>query len=247
MRTVAVFHIKGGVGKTTTAVNLAHLAAAEGQRTLLWDLDPQSAATFLFRVRPRVKGGSRALVRDRNRAAEAIKATDFDRLDLLPADFTHRNLDLVLDAGKRRDQRITGILATLADDYDTVVLDCPPSASLVSENIIHAADVLLVPLIPAALSLRTFDQLVAFVGQLSPPHPTVLGFFSMVDRRRSSHRQVVADLPGQRSDICGVSIPSSTVVEQMAVHRAPLAAFAPRHQITADYRRLWTEVVAAGH
>ena len=97
MKIYATYNIKGGVGKTATAVNLAYLAARDGYRVLLWDLDPQAAATFLFRVRPRVKGGGKALIQG-TRPGGAIKGTDFDGLDLLPADFTYRNLDLLLDA-----------------------------------------------------------------------------------------------------------------------------------------------------
>ena len=95
----ATYNIKGGVGKTTAAVNLAYLAAADGHRTLLWDLDPQGAASFLFRVKPRVKGGGKALIRGTKALDDAIKGTDFDDLDLIPADFTYRNMDLLLRQG----------------------------------------------------------------------------------------------------------------------------------------------------
>ena len=101
MKILATYNIKGGVGKTATAVNLGYLAARDGYRVLLWDLDPQAATSFLFRIRPRVKGGGKALIRGTRTIDDAIKATDFDRLDLLPADFTYRNLDLVLDAAKK--------------------------------------------------------------------------------------------------------------------------------------------------
>ena len=85
MRVYATYNIKGGVGKTTTAVNLAHLAAADGLRAVLWDLDPQGAASFMFRVKPRVKGGGKALIRGTRPLDDAIKGTDFDNLDLIPA------------------------------------------------------------------------------------------------------------------------------------------------------------------
>ena len=140
VNTLATYNIKGGVGKTASAVNLAYLAARDGRRTLLWDLDPQGAASYLLRVRPRVKGGGKALVRGKRSLDQAVKITEFDGLDLVPADFTYRNLDLVLDEAKKPTQRIARLLGPMADAYDVVVLDCPPGISLVSENVVHAAD-----------------------------------------------------------------------------------------------------------
>jgi len=120
VKVAATYNIKGGVGKTSTAVNLAYLSAREGRRTLLWDLDPQGAATYLFRVRPRVKGGGRGLVTRKRPMEAALKATDFEGLDLLPADFSYRNMDLDLDDTKKRTRRLRQLLQGLADDYDTV-------------------------------------------------------------------------------------------------------------------------------
>jgi len=183
MRTLATYSIKGGVGKTSAALNLAYLASCDGLRTLVWDLDPQAAATYLFRVRPRVKGGGEALVRRRREIDKAIKATDYRGLDLLPADFSYRHMDLVLDRTKRPIRQVGKLLRPLASEYDLVVLDCPPSVSLVSENVLEAANLLLVPLIPATLSLRTFEQLLGFVDAFKGHRPSVRAFFSMVDRR----------------------------------------------------------------
>ena len=170
MRVVATYNIKGGVGKTSAAVNLGYLAARDGLRTLIWDLDPQGSATYLFRIKPKVKGGGKALVAGRRTLDEAIKETDFERLDLMPADFSYRNLDLDLDSTKRPTDRLRRLVAPLDDEYELVILDCPPSVSLVSENVVRASDVLLVPLIPAVLSLRTFDQLTDFVDGTARSH-----------------------------------------------------------------------------
>jgi cellulose biosynthesis protein BcsQ len=242
VRIVATYSIKGGVGKTCTAVNLAYVAAQAGHRTLLWDLDPQAAATWLFRIKPRVRGGGRALVRGRRPLLDAVEGTDFDRLDLLPADFTYRHMDLLLDGTKRPGRRLAGLLDTLAGEYDTVLLDCPPGASLLSENVLRAADTVLVPLIPTTLSLRTLDQLTEFIAGLPGRRPMMLAFFSMVDRRRSMHRQIVAELPGRRRDISQTSIPAASIVEQMAVRREPMPSYARRSPIARSYRNLWSEI-----
>ncbi len=243
MRTLATYNIKGGVGKTTTAVNLAYLAARGGRRTLLWDLDPQGAASYLLRVRPRVKGGGKALIRGKTSLDQAVKPTELDRLDLVPADFTYRNLDLALDAVKKPTRQIARLLAPLAGDYDVAFLDCPPGISLVSENVARAADLLLVPLIPTTLSVRTLEQLTEFLTGLDHP-PDLFPFFTMVDGRKRLHREVVEQLHRDRRDVAATVIPALSVVEQMAVHRAPLPTFAPRSRVTRSYEELWAEVRA---
>jgi chromosome partitioning protein len=241
MKIYATYNIKGGVGKTSTAVNLAYLAARDGYRVLLWDLDPQGAATFLFRVRPRVKGGGKALIRGTRSLDGAIKGTDFDHLDLLPADFTYRNLDLLLDAARKPARKLGRLLAPLRAEYDVVFLDCPPSISLLSESVLHAADILLVPLIPTTLSVRTLDQLTEFIADFDGQRPDILAFFSMIDRRKSMHKEIAATLPGQRSDVAATAIPALSLIEQMSVRRAPVTAFAPRSAAARSYAELWAE------
>jgi chromosome partitioning protein len=241
VKIVATYNIKGGVGKTATAVNLGYLAAKDGYQVLLWDLDPQGAASFLFRIKPRVKGGGKALIRGDRSIDDAIKGTDFASLDLLPADFTYRNLDLLLDAARQPAKRLAALLAPLQSEYDLVVLDCPPSISLLSESVLHAADLLLVPLIPTTLSVRTLDQLTEFVAGFNGHRPDILAFFSMLDRRKRLHTQILQDLPARRPDIATAAIPALSVIEQMSLHRAPVAAFAPRTAAARQYRELWHE------
>ncbi len=237
-RVLATYNIKGGVGKTSAAVNLAYLAARDGARTLLWDLDPQGASTYLFRVRPKVKGGGRKLVRGKSDVDALIKGTDHERLDLLPADFSYRHMDLALDGTKRPTRRLARVLEPLDGDYDYVFLDCPPSISLVSESVFEAADVLLVPLIPATLSSRTFDQLRVLVDG----GPQVMAFFSMVDGRKRLHREVVAELSAAHAGVLKSAIPAASDVERMALHRRALAQSAPHGRAGLAYEALWAEL-----
>lgn len=241
MKVVATYSIKGGVGKTSAAVNLGWLAAGDGLRTLLWDLDPQAAATWLFRIKPRVKGGGKALVRRRRPVDDAIRATDFDRLDLLPADFSYRHLDLVLDGTKRPLRQLGRVLEPLAEEYDLVLLDCAPGITLASESVFGAAGALLVPLIPTTLSLRTLDQLSGFVDGHGV-RTAVLPFFSMADRRKRLHREVLASLPTDRPSVLETVIPVATDVERMGVHRAPVGVSAPRSRAAVAFGELWAEV-----
>jgi cellulose biosynthesis protein BcsQ len=244
MKVIATYNIKGGVGKTATAVNIGHLAAGDGLRVLIADLDPQAATSYLLRIRPRVKGGAAGLVRGRRALDAAIKGTDFEGLDLLPADFTFRNLDLVLDAAKRPTQHLARLLRPLRTDYDLVLLDCPPGISLLSENVLYAADTVLVPLIPTTLSVRTLDQLTEFIASFDGHKPAMLAFCSMVDRRKRLHGEVMARLAAERSDVAATAIPALSIIEQMAVRKAPVTAFAPRSAAARGYAALWAEVRA---
>lgn len=241
MRTAAVYATKGGVGKTTTAVNLAYAASQAGARTLLWDLDPQGASSFLLRVKPKLKGGVKGLVSGKRLIADGIKASDYPDLDLLPADFSYRNLDLELDSLKKPMIRLKKLLVDLKDDYDLVLLDCPPSVTLASESVLHAADLVCTPLLPAPMSARTADQLSEFVANLDGKPPQLLGFFSMVDKRRSLHREVVEELPRRHPWMTRICVPQASAVEQMGVKRAPLATYAANSAAAQASAELWEQ------
>ena len=241
MKVLATYNIKGGVGKTSAAVNIGALAAKAGLRTLLWDLDPQGAATYLLRVKPKVRGGGRKLVRRRTDVSEALRGTDVEGLDLLPADFSYRNLDLVLDEAKRPTRQLRKVLAPLEDDYDLVILDCAPSISLVSEGVFEAADLLLVPLIPAPLSHRTFEQLRRFLRKDVARPPEILAFISMLDGRKRVHREIVDALAAEGVAVASAAIPAASDVERMGVERTAVAEYAPGGRAAEAYRELWEE------
>ena len=242
MKTVATYSIKGGVGKTSAAVNLGTLAARDGLRTLIWDLDPQGAASFLFRIRPKVKGGAKGLIRGKGDPLAAMKGTDVEGLDLLPADFSYRHLDLELDKRSKPLERLRQVLDKLAESYDLAILDCAPSISLVSESIFSAADLLLVPIIPSTLSLRTFEQLQGFLASADETSPAVLAFLSMVDRRKKLHRELTESLPATLPNVVDTAIPSASVVELMGVRRAPVVMTLPSSPAAKAYVALWERV-----
>jgi cellulose biosynthesis protein BcsQ len=241
MKVVALYSIKGGVGKTTAAVNLAHAASVTGARVLLWDLDPQGAATFFVRVRPKVRGGSKRLVGKKGGLEEHVRATDLTGVHVIPADFSLRHLDVHLDATKKPVERLAALLAPVAAQYDLAVLDCAPGISLASESVFGAADMLIVPTIPTTLSARTLDQLDEFLGRLPHP-PAVRPFFSMVDRRKSLHRELVDSLAERWPRALHTPTPSASAVERMGVERSPVGVFAPRSAAATAFGSLWQEI-----
>jgi chromosome partitioning protein len=253
MAVLATYNVKGGVGKTATVVNLAHRAAVTGQgdgaRTLIFDLDPQGAASYYFRAAPKARQRGKSLVQGKVNVREAITPTDFDGLDLIPSDFSFRNLDVVLDGARDPGKSLARVVRPLAKRYGHVFLDCPPSISRLSENVFNAADALLVPIIPTTLSLRALDQLNRFLakrasGENGVRSPLVLPFFSMVDRRKRLHRELIEDLCLAHPDILRSAVPSASAVERMGAHQAPVAAFDRRSPALAAYADLWDEVLA---
>lgn len=241
MKIFALYNIKGGVGKTTSAVNLAWLSARDGANTLVWDLDPQGAATYCFRVKPKVKGGRKGLVKGKTDLDDLIKGTDYDNLDLLPADFSYRYMDIELSDTKKPERRFSKLLEPLAEEYDHIFLDCPPGLTLSAESVFGAADVLLVPMIPATLSVRTTDQIEAFLKSEKVKHLQRLYFYNMVDRRKNLHRRLLDERTAAFLD---TTIPYASAAEQMAVHREPVFAYAPRSLPAQAYDALWREIVA---
>ena len=242
MRVVALYSIKGGVGKTAAAVNLAYLAAATGRRVLLWDLDPQGATSFYYRVKAKVKGGAARLLAKDADPERAVKGTDYPGLDLLPADFSYRYMDLLLNDKKHPEERLARIFAPLAESYDLVLIDCAPGITLVSENLFRTTDAMLIPIVPTPLSLRTYDQLEAHLGPSSAPR--VWPFFSLVDRRKRLHQEVMVGFRATHPITLGAEIPYASQVERMGVERAPLPTFSPRDPASEAYRALAEEALS---
>lgn len=241
MSVLGVMHIKGGVGKTTAAVSLAFLAAREGP-TLLWDLDPQGAASFTLRIRPRTPVGAARLLRDEAALAEAIKGTDHAGLDLLPADFSLRKLDGLLAASDARGRGLSRALAPLREEYRHVLLDCPPGISFLAENVIEACDALLCPTPPHPLSLRTLARLARHLARRRGRTPHLLPFLSLVDRRKAAHHDVAAWVLAHPELVLAPEIPYAALIERMGVERAPVGAYAAGSLPAQAFEELWAAV-----
>jgi cellulose biosynthesis protein BcsQ len=244
MKIVAVTNIKGGVGKTTTAVNLAFLCAAGGCSTVLWDLDPQGAATYVLRCEAHEHVSARKLVAGKRELPEVVVRSVHDGLDVLPSDFSYRHFDVHLSERKRPTERLLKMSSSLREQYGALFLDCPPGISLLSENVLRAADVVVVPLLPTPLSVRMLEQLREFIDANGWGDLQLLPFFSMVDERKSLHQDVIASTRARFPELLATEVPYSSEIERMSLRRAPLPSYAPRSVPGQIYAALWAEVEA---
>lgn len=236
MKTIAIYSLKGGVGKSTFTVNLAWASATlSARRTLLWDLDPQGGATYLLAPADEQRDAARAVFARDVDPLDLCRPTTIANLDLLAADTSLRGLErLLFELGKRK--RLHKLLGGLDKAYDRVLLDCPPGLTETAEQVLHAADLLIVPVIPSPLARKSLDDLVETFVQRGGKHPPILPVLSMVDRRRKLHAAALEHYPDWPQ------ISYASAVEQMGVRRLPLGAYAQSSAPAAQFASLWAAI-----
>lgn len=242
MRTIASYHHKGGVGKTTSAVALAANAAQAGHRTLLWDLDPQGSATRLVGAVRGLDDGVTGLLGAADGLTDHAVATSREGLEVVPADLSLRTLDRWFEAGDGPGHRqLPAMIARAAAAYDLLVLDCQPAVSASSAAVLRVSDLVAVPLTAGPLAWSAYADLDAELDRMvADERPPVVAFLTMVDRRKGLHRDLVDDID-PADGFSPISIPTDSQVERMALSPQPLRAVLGGRAGRA-YRELWQEV-----
>ncbi|WP_431474158.1 ParA family protein [Marinobacter sp. KM021] len=242
MRIIAFYSPKGGVGKTAAAVNMAYLASRENIRTLLWDLDPQGAASFYLAGAEVVKGRKLSkLLEGKSPIARFIHEDVYPNLDFIPAHSSFRNFDIKLEHDEGHNV-LKGLLAPLSEDTSLVVLDCPPTLSRLTEQVLEMADKVYVPVVPTWLSLNSWNQLREFVKDKKLGNKKLRPFFSMVDRRKNLHREILEQATELLGTPVNAAVPYASVVERMGEEGQPLELLAPNSPAAAEFRKLWVSV-----
>jgi len=241
MVTVALYNLKGGVGKTASCVNFAFLAAQDGYKTLLWDIDPQGSASFYYQSKLKHKGGIKSLIEKDADLEEAILESNFENLNIIPADLSAKSFDVISAEMKSTKKRLKSVLQPLHKVYDFVFIDCPPGFSVLSENIFHASDIVLMPIIPTTLSVRTYEMVKHYFKEKDLDLSKMMCFFTMVDLRKNMHNEIMETLYQDKRFFQNY-IPYLSDVEKMGIYKAPVESFAPSGYAAQCYRDLWIEI-----
>ncbi|MBU6206788.1 MAG: ParA family protein, partial [Alphaproteobacteria bacterium] len=224
---------KGGVGKTTLAVNLAWEAALAGYRTLLWEIDEQGDSNWLLTHDTRlVRNYANGVISQPSHLHQFITPTKHANLSLLAADSEIRHMENLF-AMLAREQRFTRLIAELEAQYDIIIFDCPPRFCDMIRKLLLAVHLVVVPVIPSPLAMRGFLRVQAFIATHRGFHPPLLPVFSMVDKRRKMHRAATSEHPDWPC------IPMSSHIEQLSHDGIPISVYASNSESALAMHMLW--------
>ncbi|RTL49945.1 MAG: ParA family protein [Sphingobacteriales bacterium] len=241
MVTLVFYNLKGGVGKTAAAVNLAYLAAKEGKKTLVWDLDPQGSASFYLGVTPGTKNESKKILLQEMDIADAVMPSAYEHLSVIPADLSARYADVLLNEMKQFKKKFAALINSFKKEYDLVVIDCPPGLSILHEAIFFTANWILMPNIPTTLSIRSFETVLQYFKDNDLNTEKIKCFFSMVDHRKNLHHETMNEFYKDKLFLKNY-IPYLSDIEKMGIHQAPLETYAANTYAAQCFRDVWKEI-----
>ena len=242
MKVIGLYNLKGGVGKTAAAVNFSYLSSKKGFKTLIWDLDPQGAATYYFNQNTPSDFHLKKIIHHNESLSGNISKTEFPLLSIIPSSFSFRKIDALLDDVKKSKKRLNEIIKHSKVKFDFVFLDCPPGLSLLAENIFFASDYILCPLVPSPLSIRSYEQIVSYYIEHELDLSKIIPFLSMVETRRKLHKESITELQEKIPNLCHKLIPYLSDIEKMGIHRKPVNSFSPACKASKAFESLWEEI-----
>jgi len=218
---ISIVNQKGGVGKTTTAVNLAAAVGIAGKKVLLIDLDPQGNTTSAYGIAKNTKNTSYSLLMGEISAGEAVVKTAFKNVDVIPTTMDLAGAEIELISVSSRENALKNALCTIRDNYDFIFIDCPPSLSIITINALTASDSFLVPIQCEYFALEGLSQLMASVRQVKLRYNSLIELegvlLTMYDGRLNLTRQVVLEI----KKFFGNKLYSSVIPRAVRLSEAP--------------------------
>ena len=249
-KVIAIANQKGGVGKTTTAVNLSASVAAQGKRVLILDLDPQGNTTSGYGISKRtVQAGTYQLLIGENTAEEALCHTDY-QVDVIPSNIQLSGAAIELVEMDKRESRLRQALAPIADRYDYIFIDCPPALDLLTLNGLCAADTVLVPIQCEFFALEGLSELMNTVRTVKKMYNKYIELegvlLTMYDGRLNLTLQVVQEVKKFFGDkVYATTIPRNVRLAEAPSYGMPVNYYDPASKGTAAYGELAKELLRA--